>query len=153
MFRRLVTLGILAAIVYYGYTVGLPWWRAQQAGREAEQAENAEAQEAVHCVGLASEANRTLTSELRQFDRPPVDLGLWTAALIHIGSQLSKADDVCVCPAEACRKAAQALREMRELVDQLDGIARGYAPGISNPATRQERILSLLDEARTLSRL
>jgi hypothetical protein len=125
--RKLVTLAILAAIAYYGYTVGLPWWHKQQATREAEETADVESEQSLRCVSMATDANRTLVDQVRQFDRPPSDPGLWTAALIHIGG-------------------------MRELVDQVDGVARGYATGISNPASRQERIVQLLEEARSLAR-
>jgi hypothetical protein len=150
--RKLVTLAILAAIAYYGYTVGLPWWHKQQATREAEETADVESEQSLRCVSMATDANRTLVDQVRQFDRPPSDPGLWTAALIHIGGELSGADTACACPTDACTKASLALREMRELVDQVDGVARGYATGISNPASRQERIVQLLEEARSLAR-
>jgi hypothetical protein len=150
--RRFVTLAILAAAAYYGYTELLPKYRSHQQSQAAEEQAGQDTQQALHCVTVAESANSDFARGMRQFTQPPVDTGLWSTFMIQTGGQLSSADSACRCPHEACLTATAALLEQRSLLNQFDNMIRGTSAGISNPATSLERIHNLLARARSEAR-
>ena len=143
--RNLIVLAALAALVYYGYTRWLPERKAKEAAEAAASEEN---QQALRCVALAEDANRSFASEVRTLGRPPVDQRIWATVLVRLSGDLSSADGACNCPSPACASAAAALLEMRRRLNQLDALVKGRPGGTSNPARAQERIDSLLARAR-----
>ncbi len=145
--RRLLTLAVLAVVVYLGYTRGLPLLEKH---RERQAATDSAVDEAWRCVDLARQARATVSDQMRQFPRPPVDPGLWAAAMTHTGRELSSADSACRCGAPACGSASRALRQMRRLINQFDRAVRGDGSGFGNPATYQEEIDRLLADAEAL---
>lgn len=147
--RRLINLALLVAAAYLAYTYAWPFLQEQlDFGEPAATSEATAAEdEAWRCVRLAQAARDTVSDQLRQFSRPPVDPAVWSSALIHTAGELSSADSACRCGQAACRPAARALGEMRRLIDQFDRAVRGNGSGFVNPASYQEEIDRLLDDA------
>ena len=142
--RGLAILVVIAGAAYLLYTQGLPTWREHQAAKEAVVAEG---QRAGECVRLAKAASASFGSEIRQFSQPPIDQGLWANFLLQIGGDLSTADNVCSCPAEACASASAALLELRGLVNDLNTFVRTAGPPVMNGANRLETVERMLDRA------
>lgn len=148
--RRLITLAVLVAAAYYGYTVGLPYLRENFDLGGSSEAEEAASDAAWSCVSQARAAAATVSDQLRDFAQPPVDRSLWAAALVHTAGELRDADDTCRCGEPACRPAAQALTQARRLLNQFDRAVQGDGAGFSNPAVYREEIDRLLDNAEAL---
>jgi hypothetical protein len=149
MLGRLLALAILAVVVYYALTEGLPWLRtAMDSGSAASEGST----ESALCVSQADAASQSVVDELIPTARPGVDGAVWGTVLVRVAGALAEAERACSCPTAACAKGYEAVREMRGMFDEFDDIARGNPMGISNPANRQERVYQLLDEARALAR-
>jgi len=146
MLNRLVTLAIVLAIAYFVVTRGLPWIQRQFG--PATGSEAAGGGEAAECIYRATEANEALSQAVRRFSQPPVDQDEWSSVTWEIESEIQLAAAACMCSLEACQTASQALDEIRALLSNLDGMARGDSTGFANPARQQERIFELLDQAR-----
>ena len=148
---RIVTLLIVLFLIYFIYTQSLPWLK-QSLGLETDQ----EVGGAVpggqsRCVRTAWQANETFAGQVRLFPGPPVDPLEWAISFQQITRGIGAAEIACSsCLSEACRKAATAASELRSLSLQFDDMVRGDQRGWSNPATQQERINRLLNEARRL---
>ena len=149
MIGRLIALAILAAIVYYAVTQGMPWL---QTAMGAKGGGSGEGSESADCIAQANDASDAIADELIPNARPPVDSGVWGTVLVRVAGALAAADNACSCPTAACAKGADAVYELRTMFDEFDDIARGNPMGIGNPARRQERVYDLLDEARALAR-
>jgi hypothetical protein len=146
--NKLMTVAILLGIGYFIVTQAGPWLRRQTGGfGQSDSFEDDGG--ASYCVDLAFAANDSLGDSMRRFGRPPVDLDQWSNALWEVESAINDASNSCTCPSDACSTANQALGEMREQISALDDLIRGTAAGYANPATRQERIVDLLYEARS----
>ncbi len=146
---RLIAVVVLGFLLYQGYKHGLPWLEARL-GSSGDQMTSDESDEAVHCVELARQASTTLADSIRQFSQPPVNQQEWTSAFISVSSDIGSAESACACPGDACDRAAAAVSELRDLSLSFDGIARGEARGMGNPARALERAQELLDEAEHL---
>ena len=146
MLNRLITLAIVLALAYFVVTRGLPWIQRQMS--PAASGESTGGGEAAECIFRATEANESLSQAVRRFSQPPVDQDEWSNATWEIEREIQSAAAACICPLEACLTASQALDEIRALLSNLDGMARGSSEGFANPARQQERIFELLDQAR-----
>lgn len=146
MLNRLITLAIVLALAYFVLTRGLPW--IQQQMSPAGDGVDAGGGEAAECIYRATEANEALSQAVRRFSQPPVDEDEWSSVTWEIEREIQSAAAACICPLEACLKASQALDEIRALLSNLDGMARGESTGFANPGRQQERIFELLDQAR-----
>lgn len=145
---RLVGLVVLAVVLYQGYKYGRPWIEERLDMKRAEEPIGQERSQSARCVDLAEQANRTFADMIRQFSKPPIDQQAWGAALISISGDIGAAESACGCGTAACDKAYSAVAELRSLSLTFDGVARGSARAISNPAAQVERIGELLEEAR-----
>lgn len=148
MLSRLLSIAIVLAVAYFLLTTAGPMIRDQFGGRAAR-VETDDSSEEGRCVGLAFQANELLTRVAREYGQPPVNVDSWSNAQWEIDSEIQSAESACFCSAEACQSATQALSEMRNLVSNLDGMVRGTSPGFANPASQQERIYDLLNQARS----
>lgn len=148
MLNKLITAAILLGIGYFIVSQAGPWL-GQQAGGSSQSDTIEDDGGASYCVDLAFAANDRLGDSLRRFAHPPVDLDQWSDSMWEIEGAINEATSSCTCPSDACSTANQALGEMRDQVSTFDSLVRGTAAGYANPATRQERILDLLNEARS----
>ena len=150
---RIVTLAVLAALLYLGYTRGIPWiearWESLEARGAAARGTGGD-DEALLCLRLAERANGTFSSIMGRFARPPVDRGEWSTALVTVSAEVGSAESACACSAPGCEPAAEAMAELRQLSLAMDRAVRGDPGGMENPARRQARIEEELAEARRL---
>ena len=152
MLGRLFQLAAIAIVLYYGYTVGLPWARENLDSLRSEPAaEDQAAEEAVACVAEARRANDRFASEVTEILRPPVDQAVWGSILVGLGGSIGGAESTCGCPHEACLRAGEAMYELRQLLSLFDDMVNGRSQTFANPAVLQERVDRLLDEAWTLA--
>ena len=148
MLNKLITAAILLGIGYFIVTEAGPWLRRQGSGfGQSDSFEDDGG--ASYCVDLAFAANDSLGDSIRRFGHLPVDLDQWSNAMWEVETAINDASSSCTCPSDACSTANQALGEMRDQISALDELVRGTAGGYANPAHRQERILDLLNEARS----
>ena len=147
--RGFVKLVVVVAIVYFGYTRGLPWLEERKQGKAAESEATAQTTQSANCVGLARDASESLGRDLVPLAVPPVDRAVWANALIEVGSRLTRADDACRCGTNACLEASLALSGLRQMVDKFNSGVRGGVP-MTNPAYYQERVDQHLDRAQSL---
>ena len=147
--RKLVGLAVVAFLLYQGYKTGLPWIQDRLEIGRLGSTPVGEHGESMLCVELAEQANATFGDMVRQFSNPPIDQQAWTLAFISINGDIGSAQSACGCSSEACNTAALAVSRLRDLALSFDGIARGNARGIGNPASQQARIDELLGDARS----
>ncbi len=147
---RLLGLAVIAAIIYFALTQGMPWLKtAMGSGGGGGTAGGSDSS---YCVGEANAASDAISDELIPNARPPVDSGVWGTAVVRVAGALAAAENAWSCPTAACGKGYDAVHELRTMFDEFDDIARGNPMGIGNPARRQERVYELLNEARALAR-
>ena len=149
---QLLSLAVVIVVVYFMYTQALPWIEERfDEPTSGASAESGPSLGGSGCVDAAEGASQTLSGELVRFSRPPIDPDTWAMSYQTIARAISTAEVDCSgCFSASCRSAQSALSEMRGLAQQFDNAARGEAHGWSNPASAQERINSLLDQARSL---
>ena len=148
MLGRLLTLAIVLAVA---------WWILKEAtpllqgigGSTSPALSPTGGSEEADCVARAERANDRLVAAARAHAQPPVDVDDWSAVVWEIQSDIQTAQSVCICIAEACGAANEALDEMSSLLSNLDGMVRGDSPGFANPGHQQEQILGHLDRARS----
>jgi hypothetical protein len=146
---RLLGLAIIAVIIYFVLTQGMPWLQtAMGSGGGGGDADDGSA----FCISQANAASDAISDELIPNARPPVDSSVWGTALVRVGRALAAAENACSCSTAACAKGTDAVHELRAMFDEFDDIARGNPMGIGNPARRQEQVYALLNEARDLAR-
>lgn len=147
MIQRLLAVAILIALGYLIAPEVGPL--LSRFGSRSTSSDSTEDHGAGYCVDRAAEVNLELGRALRQAGRVAGETGVWSDAMWRVEREISEAASLCVCPAEACSIAAQALEEMTRQVQDLDMLARGTATGYANPARRQERIVDLLEKAES----
>jgi hypothetical protein len=151
---RIVKLLVIAVLLYVAWTQGWPWLEKQLGSlgisRTQAGAPTVGGGPEGSCISMAERANDALAGGIGRFISPPFDTGAWMQFAGRVQLQIRDADSACGCPHEACVKASEALRELDALLMDMDGMVRGSAESFGNPATRQERIFDLLNEARQL---
>lgn len=145
--NRLLSVALLIAGAYLLITKLGPW--VQGGSRPAGSLSTAAGSE---CVDRAHEAADLLMDAARDSARPGSDPTAWSDASWRVDRSIQSASAACICPAPACAKAMQALDEMRAQMNTLGELVAGNSAGMPNLATRQERIVDLLSEARGLAR-
>lgn len=146
MLNKLITLVIVLVIAYLAMTQALPWIQRRMGATAGDEPQGGG--EAAECLFRTTDANESLSQAIRRFAQPPIDQEEWSTVVWEIEREIQSAAAACICPLEACLAASRALDEIRALLSNLDGMARGDSTGFSNPARQQERIFELLDEAR-----
>lgn len=147
----LVKLVILAVVVYGGYKYGLPWAKEKKLLPSFGGSTSSRTTQDEGCLGLALTASNVWSGGVGSFMSPPVDSGAWSNFRSDVEGAISTARDGCGCPEESCRKAKEAMSELTGLVRDMDAAVRGSGPLGLDVVRTQERIDSLLDEARTLT--
>lgn len=150
--RRLVQLGLLAAVLYFGYNTVLPWLQGQLQGDSLNggnsQEGSASSDEVGRCINAAERANSRVSEGIRNFARPPIDIQRWGDTRNRLESFLQRAESDCFCFEPACDLSSDALGELEDLVDRFDRGFRGKASVPLNAARDLQSIESKLSEAR-----
>lgn len=146
----LVKLIILAVVVFAVYKYGLPWAKEKNLIPSGE-SKVAQASKNEGCLGLALNAGDAWSGGVARFMNPPVDASAWSSFRSNVDGAISSARNGCGCPEESCRKAKEAMSELRSLVSNMDAAVRSGGPPTIDVVRAQEKIDGLLDEARTLT--
>lgn len=141
---------LILGLAYFAWTEGWPWLQAEldRLGEGSRSVAAAGSDEASRCVTLATDASRSFAGGLGRFIDPPVDTGAWMRFAGQVQARRRQASDACGCSDEACAPAREAMTQLESLLQDLDGVVRGSTDAFFNPATRQQRIDELLDQAR-----
>lgn len=142
--KRLFGLLILLVLVWLAWEKGRPW--LESLGGSLPAAADATAPDAA-CWQSASEAHRVISATLSR-GIPPGDTESWMAIEGDLYGRVADAESACGCAEQACVTVREALAELRAQLDDFGSYAGGALFGVSNPATREERIQRLLDTAR-----
>ena len=143
--RKLLQLIVVVVIALLVWKKGIPWWQEHRGGGSAA-ATSASAGSS--CVELAEHASEVWGSGIGRFANPPYDLSAWGDFRTRVDVALAKADSLCACDAESCRKAKQAMGDLRSLVSDLDGSISGGNPPPDGIVQRQEQIDNAINAAR-----
>jgi hypothetical protein len=152
---RIVRWLVVALLLFFGITEGLPWIRGWVEGITEDKVTGRPTgviDDASMCVHLAHRVSAFAGQEIGRVTTPPTDSPAWVEATYEIRDRIGDADRACTCPSSACDKARQALAELRGLVDDVDRLIGGDARLVGTLARRQEQIDVLLEQARALSR-
>ena len=145
----LVKLVILAVIVFAGYKFGLPW--AKEKNLLPGSGSSPRAERDAGCLELAESASGVWAGGFSRFMNPPVDPAAWGEFRSEVDGAISRAKSGCGCPEESCGKAKDAMSALGRLVSEMDAAVRTGGPPSSDVVRAQERVDTLLDEARTLT--
>jgi hypothetical protein len=154
MVNKIINFALLAAVIWFGYTQILPWFRSlnptsssRRGGSfDAGQGEDAE------CVEAARHAAETFSEEMRAFSRPPIDREAWDRAYLRVENRIGVADDLCTCERDACSSARAALSTLRDLGDDFSSAARGDGEPPLNAASALSKIYDNIDAAAEQAR-
>jgi hypothetical protein len=148
---RLLKFAVVAIIVIFAFSKGLPWLKQELGGGTSMKLPDGDDDGGV-CVALAMDANRMFGDSIRAFSRPPIDLPSWDSAKSGVEAAIYEADLACSCIEESCGKGSEALSTLRGLLSGFDSGFRGNGSVPLNGAREQLRINRLLDEASELAR-
>ena len=146
--KQIVTLAILAIVLFLAYSEGLPWIQQQMGGESGDGGGEAPAR----CVHQAERANDTFGDNVGRVFTPGGDPDAWDAFVERVRSETDDARSLCRCREPACEKATEAMDHLGELLDQYDERFRSGGGMSSNPAQELLRMHRLLTEARQLAR-
>lgn len=139
---------VIIALLYFGYTKGLPWLKQQNLfARKA-----AASSPGLSCAELGAAASDAWGGGLAQFVNPPVDRDAWSAFRDDVETRVDAAQKACRCDSESCARTADAMERLRRLVGTMDSAVQTGAAPPSDIPQQQERIDSLLEEAQALVR-
>ena len=148
--KRIISLAVVAAILYFAYTEFRPWLERQLGtGTSSSISDSAEGAQA--CVAFATDASMAFGAGIRPFVRPPIDVDAWDTANLEIESRIYEAESACLCFEQSCDKANEALSVLSDLLSDLDAGFRGDSPMPLNGARDQNRVDALLSEAEDLA--
>ena len=105
--KRLLQLLAVIVIVLLVWKKGVPWWQEHH-GRSAASTTSANGS----CVELAERASEVWGSGIGRFANPPYDLGAWGEFRTRVDAASAKADALCSCDADSCRKSRQAISDL-----------------------------------------
>jgi hypothetical protein len=142
--KGLLKLVVALVIVWLIWKKGVPWWEARQGGS----AKSVTASAGQSCVELAEQASNDWGSGIGRFVNPPYDLNAWGQFRTRTDAAIARAQSLCACDEESCRKARQAMGDLRTLVSELDSSIRVGTPPPDGLVQRQERIDNDINAAR-----
>jgi hypothetical protein len=105
-----------------------------------------------NCVRRAEAASEAWGRSLRQFGSPPYDLSAWSSFRSEVDGKIDAAVSDCNCTFESCRKAGEAMRDLRSLVSEMYSAIRNGSSPPDDSVQRQEQIDNLINEAGDLAR-
>src|SRR5205085_2515443 len=89
--------------------------------------------------------SETWGSGIGRFANPPYDLGAWGEFRTRVDAASAKADALCSCDADSCRKSRQAISDLRTLVSDLDTSIRHGSPPPGDIVPRQAQSSPIAD--------
>ena len=153
MMNKVINLVLLAAIVWFGYTQVLPWFRSLGTGSGSRSFKgDTGTGEDAECVDAARQAAEVFSEEMRAFSRPPIDRDKWDSAYLRIENRIDRAAELCDCARPACDTAQSGLADLRDLGGDFASAARGDGAPPLNAASALSRAYDKLDAAAGQSR-
>jgi len=146
---KFIKLAVIVAILYFGYTVGRPWFKKHFQPTSSTTLSLASGSNA--CVDSAMQARDAWGSGIGQYVNPPADKINWSNFRSDIDSRISSAQSDCGCAKDSCRDARAALSDISTLLHDLDTAVENDSPPPMDLAQRQERVDQLLDRASDLA--
>jgi hypothetical protein len=141
--KRLVQSAVVVLIAVVVWKKGIPWWQAHHGSPSSTTATAGGS-----CVELAEHASEVWGSGIARFANPPYDLSAWGEYRTRVDTAIAHAESQCACGEESCRKAREAMGDLKSLVSELDGSIRNGSPPPDGIVQRQERIDNTINEAR-----
>ncbi len=143
-------------LLYFGVREGLPWLQerfgltsdARSGSIEGTSGEDA----ARRCIGAVQESASQVAEGLARAGRRPGDRGGWDATRSRLETSLDRASSSCFCFEPGCAPAAEALDELRALVERFDRGLDDRSQMPLNAARDLQRVEGLLDQAIRSSR-
>jgi hypothetical protein len=146
--KSLFKLIVVVVIVLLIWKKGVPWWEAHRGSSAAKTTASA----GDSCVELAEKASNDWGGGIGRFANPPYDLGAWGEFRTRTDAAIARAQSQCACDEESCRKARQAMGDLRTLVSELDSSIRAGTPPPDGLVQRQEQIDDAINAARAAVR-
>jgi hypothetical protein len=150
--NKVINLVLLVAVIYFGYTYVVPWFRSLGSGPGSRSFTDAGGGEQGKCVDAARQAAEIFSEEMRSFSRPPIDADAWDRTSLRIENRIASADDACSCSRPACGTAQSGLSSLRELVGDFSRAARGDGAPPINAASTMNRVYDAFDLAAEQAR-
>ncbi|MEK6371559.1 MAG: hypothetical protein AABO58_02580 [Acidobacteriota bacterium] len=141
--KGLIKLIVVVVIVLLIWKKGVPWWEARRGSAAKTTASAGQS-----CVELAETASNDWGSGIGRFANPPYDLTAWGEFRTRTDAAIARAQSQCACDQESCRKARQAMGDLRTLVSELDSSIRVGTPPPDGLVQRQEQIDNTINAAR-----
>jgi hypothetical protein len=152
MLTKAINVVLLVAVLWFGYTQILPWFRSLGTGSASRSFKGSTGTgDDAKCVDAARQAAEVFSEEMRGFSRPPVDREKWDSSYLRIENRIGRADDLCDCPRPACAMAQGGLADLRELGSDFSIAARGDGSPPLNAASTLSRVYDKLDAAAAQS--
>ena len=147
---KLVKWVVILALLVFGWKALGPRIKGRVSTKSAATSIDARADDS--CVGRATAASNAWGNGLGRFVNPPYDIEAWSRFKSDVDQRISEADSACTCERESCLKTQGAMRDLRNLVSELDASVRNGSPPSTDFVRGQEAIDNALDEARELLR-
>jgi hypothetical protein len=150
--NKVINVILLAAVLYFGYTEILPWFKSLGTGPGSRSYVDAGAGEDGECVTAARQAAEVFSEEMRSFAQPPIDREAWDRTYLRIENRIASASDLCACTRPACFTARGGLSTLRDLGADFSRAARGDGAPPINAASAMNRVYDNLDLAAEQAR-
>lgn len=148
--NRIVQLIIVAAVIWFVVTKGLPWWKSHQ-GSSSSSAAGLNSTDTT-CVSNAEAASESWGSGISRYANPPYDLNAWDGFRGDVERKIRAAESKCSCSSDSCTKVRQAMAELRGVIAESDSAIKGNGAPPSDMVQRQELIDNAINEARSAQR-
>lgn len=139
--KRILSLGVLALLLYLGYDYGRPYFDDLL----AQQGVTGGGGDDSVCVRNARRTTEKFASSVGRLS-PPIDPADWQSTLSMARGRLETTRNACRCSEPACSTTSKALDQLDELMNLYDRMI-GSNDATFNPANRLESIYDALDRA------
>jgi hypothetical protein len=150
-FGKLVKGLIAIVVIFFIWKKGIPWAKESFSAGSSSSSSSRTSGAATGCADRAAAASDGWGNGLRMYINPPYDLDAWGRFKSGVDAKVSMAEAGCGCSLESCRKAQDAMRQLRSLVSEMDMAIRGGTSVPSDAVSRQESIDNTIEEARQLA--
>jgi len=147
---KVVKVLAVLAIVFVAWKYGVPWVKNLGKGPATNDAATLNVGGGA-CVAAAEKANDSFGNGIGKFVNPPYDISAWETFRAEVGRNADAADVACSSPTDSCRKARDAMRDLRSLMSDLDTAIRNNAPPSSDIVQRQGAVSEQVDKAKELA--
>ncbi len=149
--NRFAQVGILLLLLYFGVREGVPFLLERfdlSSGAGTGSFEGATGEDtARECIDRVRESSSQVAEGLAGAGRRPGDRAGWDATRARLATSFDRASTSCFCVEPGCDRAAEALEELRDLVERFDRGVEDPSRMPLNAARDLQRVEDLLDRA------